>query len=64
MKEKENIHSFEEVLSERQQAKVYSICKNLYSMCKDLFEKEDMHYFEAGLFINNLCIVSYGGGLA
>ena len=61
MKEKENIHFFEEVLSERQQAKVYSICKNLYSMCKDLFEKEDMHYFEAGLFINNLCIVSYGG---
>ena len=51
----DTILKFEDVLSEEQQEKVRSICKNTLELMPG-----DMPYFEAGSFVNNLCVISYG----
>lgn len=51
----DNILDFEDVLSEEQQAKVRSMCEDTLMLMPG-----DIPYFEAGSFVNNLCIISYG----
>ena len=51
----DTILKFEDVLSEEQQEKVRSICKNTLELMPG-----DIPYFEAGSFVNNLCVISYG----
>ena len=51
----DTISKFEDVLSEEQQEKVRSICKNTLELMPG-----DIPYFEAGSFVNNLCVISYG----
>jgi len=51
----DKIQDFEDVLSVEQQAKVRSMCEDTL-----MFMPGDTPYFEAGSFVNNLCVISYG----